>query len=117
MVSEVSIDYQPYVAQTASVPMLLSVGDLKDEVELIAGTYTHKCAVCEYDGTQDVGDTYLSTTGGKDIGAIIVYPLAEPTTESVTPQALSTNEGTNIVDSVANVSPLTADVTYMEDNK
>ena len=107
-------DYQPYVVpQTASVPMLLSVGDVKDEVELIAGTYTHRCMACEYGGTQDVGDTYLSTTGGKDIGAIIVYPLAEPTTESVTPQALSTNEGTNIVDSVANVSPLEAKVKYM----
>ena len=108
-------DYQPYVApQTASVPMLLSVGDVKDEVELIAGTYTHRCAACEYDGTQDVGDTYLSTTGGKDIGAIIVYPLSTPTTEQITPQAISTNEGTNIVDSVANVSPLAAEVKYMK---
>lgn len=106
-------DYQPYVApQTASVPMLLSVGDVKDEVELIAGTYTHRCAACEYDGTQDVGDTYLSTTGGKDIGAIIVYPLATPTTEQITAQNLVTNEGTNVVDSVANVEPLTAEVKY-----
>lgn len=108
------IDYQPYVEpQTASVPMLLSVGDVKDEVELIAGTYTHRCAACLYDGTQDVGDTYLSTTGGKDIGAIIVYPLSTPTTEQITPQALSANEGTNIVDSVANVNPLEAEVKYM----
>jgi len=113
MVSE-STDYQPYVSpQTASVPMLLSVGDVKDEVELIAGTYTHRCAACEYDGTQDVGDTYLSTTGGKDIGAIIVYQLATPTTKQITPQALSANEGTNVVDSVANVSPLEAEVKYM----
>lgn len=113
-VSEMDADYQPYVeSQTASVPMLLSVGDVKDEVELIAGTYTHRCAACEYDGTQDVGDTYLSTTGGKDVGAIIVYPLATPTTEHITAQNLVTNEGTNIVDSVANVSPLTAEVTYM----
>lgn len=114
MVSEFSADYQPYVPpQTASVPMLLSVGDVKDEVELIAGTYTHRCAACEYDGTQDVGDTYLSTTGGKDIGAIIVYPLATPTNEHITGQNLVTNEGTNIVDSVANVSPLTAEVKYV----
>lgn len=114
VVLEVSFDYQPYVhPQTASVPMLLSVGDVKDEVELIAGTYTHRCAACEYDGTQDVGNTYLSTTGGKDIGAIIVYPLATPTTEHITAQHLVTNEGTNIVDSVANVSPLEAKVKYM----
>lgn len=113
MVAEVSIDYQPYVEpQTASVPMLLSVGDVKDEVELTAGTYTHRCAACEYDGTQDVGDTYLSTTGGKDIGAIIVYPLATQTTEQITGQNLVTNDGTNVVDSVANVSPLEAKVKY-----
>jgi hypothetical protein len=106
-------DYQPFVQpQTASVPMLLSVGDVKDEAELIAGTYTHRCAACEYDGTQDVGDTYLSTTGGKDIGAIIVYPLPEPTTESVTPQPLTLAEGTNIIDATANVEPLTAKCEY-----
>ena len=112
MVSE-STDYQPYVQpQTASAPMLLSVGDVKDEVELIAGTYTHRCAACEYDGTQPVGDTYLSTTGGKDIGAIIVYPLATPDTEQITPQALSANEGMNIVEARSNVYPVELEATY-----
>ena len=107
-------DYQPYVPpQTASVPMLLSVGDVKDEVELIHGPLTRRVTACLYDGTQDVGDIYLSTTGGKDIGAIIVYPLATPTTEHITGQNLATNEGTNIVDSVANVNPLGAEVKYM----
>ena len=108
-----STDYKPYVApQTASVPTLLSVGDVKDEVELIAGTYTHRCAACEYDGTQDVGDTYLSTTGGKDIGAIIVYLLATPYTEHITGQNLVTNEGTNIVDVTAEVNPVELKVKF-----
>lgn len=107
------VDYQPYVApQTASVPMLLSVGDVKDEVELIHGPLTRRVTACLYDGTQPVGDVYMSTTGGKDAGAIIVYPIATPTTEHITGQNLVTNEGTNVVDSVANVSPLTAEVTY-----
>lgn len=114
IVSEVSTDYQPYVEpQTASVPMLLSVGDVKDEVELIHGTLTQRVTACLYDGTQPVGGVYMSTTGGKDIGAIIVYPLATPTTEQTTAQNLVTNDGTNIVDSVANVSPLEAKVKYM----
>lgn len=99
-------------AQAASVPMLLSVGDVKDEVELIAGTLTRRVTACLYDGTQPVGDVYMSTTGGKDAGAIIVYPLATPTAEQTTAQRLVTNEGTNIVDSVANVSPLEAKVKY-----
>ena len=110
------IDYEPYIDtswQAASVPMLLSVGDTKDEVELIAGPHTHRCAACEYDGTQDVGDTYLSTTGGKDIGAIIVYPLATPATEQITPQALSVQEGESTVDATANVGPIEAVVKYI----
>ena len=106
-------DYQPYVApQIASVPMLLSVGDVKDEVELIAGTFTRRVTACLYDGTQPVGDVYMSTTGGKDAGAIIVYPLATPTTEQITGQNLVTNEGTNIVDVTANVSPIQLEVEY-----
>lgn len=114
-VVKVANDYQPYVApQTASVPMLLSVGDVRDEVELIHGTLTRRVTACLYDGTQPVGDVYMSTTGGKDAGAIIVYPLATPTTEQITPQALSANDGMNIVDSVANVSPVTAKVKYMK---
>lgn len=108
--------YEPYIDaswQTASVPMLLSVGDVKDEVELIHGTLTRRVTACLYDGTQPVGDVYMSTTGGKDAGAIIIYPLATPTTEQITGQNLVTNEGTNVVDSVANVSPLEAKVKYM----
>ena len=105
--------YEPYVEpQTASVPMLLSVGDVKDEVELIHGPLTRRVTACLYDGTQPVGDVYMSTTGGKDAGAIIVYPLATPTTEQITAQNLVTNEGTNIVDSVANVSPVGLEIVY-----
>lgn len=99
--------------QTATVPTLLSVGDVKDEAEIISGLVTRRVTACLYDGTQPVGDVYMSTTGGKDAGAIIVYPLATPTTEQATAQHLNTVEGTNIVDSTANVSPLTAEVKYM----
>ena len=46
-------DYQPYVPpQTASVPMLLSVGDVKDEVELISGGVKRKVGVKVLDGTE-----------------------------------------------------------------
>ena len=98
--------------QTVSVPMLLSVGDVKDEVELVHGPLTRKVTACLYDGTQPVGDVYMSTTGGKDIGAIIVYPLATPTTEQTTAQHLVTNEGTNVVNVTAEVSPIQLEVEY-----
>lgn len=100
--------------QTATVPTLLSVGDVKDEAEIISGLVTRRVAACLYDGTQDIGDTYLSTTGGKDIGAIIVYPLATPTTERIAGQNLVTNEGTNIVDVTAEVSPVALSCEYYQ---
>lgn len=167
-------DYSPYVApQTASVPMLLSVGDVKDEAEIISGLLTHKVGVKVLDGTEawtlngtmryvlTISDmatlpgrmeglcthfgyagsganegTYFLTSSRRlffhtkfetvdDLKAflaaqyaagtpvIVVYPLAEETTEHTTAQNLSTYEGTNIVDSVANVSPLEAKVKYM----
>ena len=105
-------DLAIYSHQTATVPTLLSVGDVKDEAEIISGVVTRRVTACLYDGTQPVGDVYMSTTGGKDAGAIIVYPLATPTTESVTPQPLNTTEGTNIIDSTSNVSPIDVEVEY-----
>jgi hypothetical protein len=181
MVSEVSLpDYQPYVEpQTASVPTLLSVGDVKDEAELISGGVTHKIGIKVFDGTEDwtaytsstlviqnatsawgavagvggycthltvlkAGETtfagscrfatalnvyeYKTAFGVADVAGfkaklaeqyaagtpvIILYPLATATTEQTTAQLLSTYEGTTVVDSVANVSPLEAEVKYM----
>lgn len=106
-------EFQPYATpQTASVVNLLAVGDTKDEQDIISGAVTRRCAACLYDGTQPVGNTYLSTTGGKDNGAIIVYPLAESTTEQATPQSLSTVEGTNIVSVTAEVDDIELEVIY-----
>lgn len=98
--------------QTASVPTLLSVGDVKDEAEIISGLVTRRVTACLYDGTQPVGDVYMSTTGGKDLGAIIVYPLDEPVTELVTAQPLNTSEGTNTVSVTAEVSPVALSCEY-----
>lgn len=44
---------------------------------------------------------------------IVVYPLATPTTEHVTPQHLVTHNGVNVVDSTANVSPVNLECTYI----
>lgn len=119
-VSEVQLEegpsatpYEPYVApQTATVVDLLQVGDVKDEQDIITGEVARRCAACLYDGTQQVGDTYISSTGGKDIGAVIVYPLDTPATEQVTPQPLDCHSGTNIVES--NVSDAVIRIDYPE---
>lgn len=167
--------YQPYTPiQTVNdVPMLLSVGDYKDEGEIISGAVTRKCGIKVFDGTESIGTSnacftiaisdraasktallcshfpYSSKTSSQtedetiisfsstNIGfrydacadknafaaylaaqyaagtpVIVVYPLAEETTEQTTAQHLVTHEGANTVDSVANVGPLEAKVEY-----
>ena len=159
--------------QTASVPMLLSVGDYKDEAEIISGIKTGKVGVKVFDGTETIctsnacftiaiSDRVASKTAllcshfpystktsaqtddmtvisfsSTSIGfrydacadktafaaflaaqyaagtpVIVLYPLATETTEQTTAQHLNTYEGTTVVDSVANVSPLEAKVKY-----
>lgn len=100
--------------QTATVESLLAVGSVADEQNLINGEVIRRCAVCCYDGTQTIGDVYMSTTGGKDLGAIIVYPLNEPVTELVTAQPLNTSEGTNTVSVTAEVSPVALSCEYYQ---
>ena len=100
--------------QTATVVDLHAVGDYKDEQDVITGEVTRRIAACVYDGTQEVGDTYISSTGGKDIGAVIVYPLATPATEQVTPQPLICHMGSNTVESEYNVSDPGIKITYPE---
>lgn len=62
-------------SQTATVENLYSVGSVRDEQEITTGRIIRKNAVCIYDETQNVGDRYLSSTGAKDNGAIVVYPM------------------------------------------
>lgn len=58
--------------------------------------------------------TWLAEQYAAGTPVIVMFVRSTPTTESVTPQHLTTAEGTNIVGSVANVSPLTAKVEYMK---
>lgn len=74
--------------------------------------------------SQNVGikdSTFASKTDVTDFFAaqyaagtpvIVIYPLADETTESVTPQALSTTEGDNVVSVAANVSPIQLSAEY-----
>lgn len=84
--------------QTATIAPLLSVGNYRDEQDIINGVVTRRVTYCIYDGTQIIGDIYMSSTGGKDIGAVIVYPLAAATTETVTAQPFHLSAGENSID-------------------
>lgn len=92
-------DYEPYYnSGTATAETLFGVGNYQDVQSIIDGIITKNVGVCVYDGSQTIGDTFISTTGGKDIGAIIVYPLATPTIEQVAGQTLALTSDTNIID-------------------
>lgn len=110
-------EWQAYTApQTASVQDLFAAGDYKDTQDIISGLVTRRCGVCVYDGTQTIGNIYISSTGGLDNGAIIIYPLAEETTEQVTAQELTTISGTNSISVESNISNISLEVTYLKKN-
>lgn len=85
--------------QTANVETLLSVGNYKDEQDLISGDIVRNCEAVYYDGTQTINTPYLSTTGGLNVGSIIVHPKTTPTTETTTAQTLTAQQGTNTISS------------------
>ena len=55
---------------------------------------------------------WLAAQYAQGTPVIVIYPLAEETTESVTPQTLSTSEGDNVVSVAANVSPIQLSAEY-----
>ena len=58
---------------TAGAVDLLAVGSVADTQDIVSGEVTRRTAAILYDGTQDVGKPYLSSTGALDVGAIIVH--------------------------------------------
>lgn len=62
----------------------------------------------------DAFKSWLAAQYAAGTPVIVIYPLAEETTETVTPQALTTAAGTNTVSATAEVSPINLDVTYKE---
>jgi len=69
--------------ETAIVENLLAVGNVKDTHDVITGEVIHRNEACVYDGTQSIGSRFVSSTGGKDSGAIIVYPKEKEYSGSV----------------------------------
>lgn len=106
----VTITASGAASQTFTVEDLLGVGGYKDMEEVVSGVVTRKCAVCLYDGTQTIGTPYISTTGGLDVGAVIVYYTGGDTTEQVTPNELTVADGDNTVTSSVDGAEIT--VTY-----
>ena len=98
-------------ANTATAPMLLSVGSgndiYRDECNLVTGEITRRCEVFVYDGTQALRTPRISTTGTASIGAIIVQKLETETTETISAQ---------ILDAVSNMSQNTLSTTSNIEN-
>lgn len=106
--------YEPYYnGGSATAEMLLSVGDYKDVQNVTTGEVIRNCEAVYYDGTQTINNPYISTTGGLNVGSIIVHPKTTPTTESVTHQPLSIQAGTNIIEiTQASIDNLPLEVSY-----
>jgi hypothetical protein len=105
-------------ANTATAPMLLSVGAdatlTRDECNLITGEITRRCEAFVYDGTQTLRTPRISTTGADTVGAIIVQPLAEPVTETIAAQTLDavSNVHANTLTTTSNIENPSIQATY-----
>ena len=64
--------------------------------------------------TVDSFKEFLAAQYAAGTPVIVVYPLAEETTEQVTAQRLVTNEGTNVVSVAAEVSPVALSCEYYQ---
>ena len=58
-------------------------------------------------------NAYLAAQYAAGTPVIVIYPLAEETTEQTTPHSLHTSAGTNIVDVESNVDPVELEVEYV----
>ena len=100
-------DYEPYQSTEITIPLtepLRSIGDVKDEIVKHDGTWgvLKKISIIESYNGETITTPYISTTGGLDNGATVIYELATPTFEPFTDQTpfygLSSFEGvTNII--------------------
>lgn len=103
---------------TATAPMLLSAGAdatlTRDECNLITGEITRRCEAFVYDGTQTLRTPRMSTTGGDNIGAIIVQALAEPVSETIAGQRLDavSNVHANTLTTTSNIPNPEIKATY-----
>ena len=62
--------------------------------------------------TADKWKTWLAEQYSAGTPVIVVYPLAEATTEQTTAQSLTTSEGTNTISVTAEVNPIELEVKY-----
>ena len=70
----------------------------------------YACVGADY--TKDEWKDFIAAQYAAGTPVIVLYPLAEETTEQVTPQTLHTAEGTNTVSVTSEVDPVTLTVVY-----
>lgn len=92
-----------------------------------AAQMTDKTVKCGYNNASNKTKLYICDSNFADAGAcrdyiaaqyaagtpvIVIYPLATPTTETVTAQPLNTAQGTNVVEVTSEVDPVTMKAEY-----
>lgn len=91
----------------ASAPIIVTHGQWSssavkdsDEWRILAGPY-----LCCYSSLETTDDfkAYLATQYAQGTPVIVMYPLAEPVTEHITPQSLSMADGSNTIEVISDV--------------
>ena len=90
-------------------------GSTSEAVDGEVVTHTNTNIYFKYSTTQtlDAWKAFLAAEYAAGTPVIVIYPLAEETTEQVTAQHLVTKEGTNTVNVTAEVSPIELEAEYM----
>ncbi len=90
--------YEPYRPEvTITIPLLRSVGIMKDEFYPKTGQIIRKCGYIESYDREVITTPYISSTGELGTGATVTYELEAPTTEQYDPVQLRTYPRTTII--------------------
>ena len=92
--------YEPYVDPvTVSFPKLSKVGLVADTFETKTGKLIPRCGTYESYNGETITTPYISSTGGLDTGAKVVYQLPEPAEPVIlTPAPLATYHPTTVIE-------------------
>lgn len=97
-----------FVGLSANTPWTqMYLGNCKKEKTTSTYYFQYDTITTIQDWKQWLQDQYAQGTP-----VIVVYPLAEPTTETVTPQPLSIQAGTNIITAEGSIDNLPLEVSY-----
>ena len=107
----------PYCTHFERATSWISVGNRVNKVQAMSNVTQTECVIGLGYGTATAAGVenfkaWLAAQYAAGTPVIVVYPLAEVTTEQTTAQSLTTSEGTNTINVTAEVNPIKLEVEY-----